>query len=331
VFAFIAAEKTNYPISLLCRVLGVGRTSFHDWQRRPPSERALFDAFLTERIKHIHAASRGTYGSPRVHAELRLEHGIRVGRKRVERLMGQAGLEGIPVPRKARTTVRVEGVRCAPDLVERDFSAIAPDRLWCADFTYLLTWEGWLYLASVIDCFSRMIVGWCMRSYMRLELVERALAMAVARRRPGPGLIHHSDHGSQGEFNRSSQHSVERSCDGQAEGMGVGCDGAAGDAFAGSAAGLAQGASRAVLGEDRSRRDQRGRWCGGRRLAGGWRPMVSRGWRNAVGHPGAAVGTLSVVCRAGGDCAVARPRVRCAGHWASDRPFGLDGLAGASS
>ena len=197
VFAFIAAEKTNYPISLLCRVLGVGRTSFHDWQRRPPSERALFDAFLTDKIKHIHAASRGTYGSPRVHAELRLEHGIRVGRKRVERLMGQAGLEGIPVPRKARTTVRVEGVRCAPDLVERDFSAIAPDRLWCADITYLPTWEGWLYLASVIDCFSRMIVGWCMRSHMRLELVERALAMAVARRRPGPGLIHHSDHGSQ--------------------------------------------------------------------------------------------------------------------------------------
>ena len=197
VFAFIAAEKTNYPISLLCRVLGVGRTSFHDWQRRPPSERALFDAFLTDKIKHIHAASRGTYGSPRMHAELRLEHGIRVGRKRVERLMGQAGLEGIPVPRKARTTVRVEGVRCAPDLVERDFSAIAPDRLWCADITYLPTWEGWLYLASVIDCFSRMIVGWCMRSHMRLELVERALEMAVARRRPGPGLIHHSDHGSQ--------------------------------------------------------------------------------------------------------------------------------------
>ena len=196
-FAFIAAEKTNYPISLLCRVLGVGRTSFHDWQRRPPSERALFDAFLTDKIKHIHAASRGTYGSPRMHAELRLEHGIRVGRKRVERLMGQAGLEGIPVPRKARTTVRVEGVRCAPDLVERDFSAIAPDRLWCADITYLPTWEGWLYLASVIDCFSRMIVGWCMRSHMRLELVERALEMAVARRRPGPGLIHHSDHGSQ--------------------------------------------------------------------------------------------------------------------------------------
>ena len=196
-FAFIAAEKANYPISLMCRVLGVNRTSFHDWERRPPSDRELYDAFLLERLRAIHAASGGTYGAPRVHAELRLEYGIRVGRKRVERLMTSAGLEGIPVPRKARTTVRVAGVRLAPDLVERDFNPAAANRLWCADITYLATWEGWLYLASVIDCFSRLIVGWCMLSHMRLELVERALEMAIARRRPDPGLIHHSDHGSQ--------------------------------------------------------------------------------------------------------------------------------------
>jgi len=197
VFAFIAAEKANYPISLMSRVLGVNRTAFHDWERRPPSDRELYDAFLTERIKEIHAASRGTYGVPRIHAELRLEHHIHVGRKRVERLMVAAGLEGIPVPRRRRTTVRVEGVRCAPDLVERDFNPDAPDRLWCADITLLASWEGWLYLASVIDCFSRLIVGWAMLSHMRLELVEQALRMAVARRRPTPGLIHHSDHGSQ--------------------------------------------------------------------------------------------------------------------------------------
>ena len=196
-FAFIAAEKANYPISLMCRVLGVGRTSFHDWERRPPSDRALYDEFLLAKIKQIHAASGGTYGSPRVHAELRLQYRIRVGKKRVERLMAAAGLEGIPVPRKARTTVRVAGVRCAPDLVERDFNPTAPNRLWCADITYLPSWEGWLYLASVIDCFSRLIVGWSMLAHMRLELVERALEMAVARRRPEPGLIHHSDHGSQ--------------------------------------------------------------------------------------------------------------------------------------
>jgi putative transposase len=181
----------------MCRVLQVNRTSFHDWERRPPSDRALYDAFLLDKIKTIHGASGGTYGSPRVHAELRLEYGIRVGEKRVERLMRAAGLQGIPVPRKACTTVRVAGVRCAPDLVERDFQATEPNRLWCADITYLSTWEGRLYLASVLDCFSRTIVGWCMLSHMRLELVERALEMAVARRRPEAGLIHHSDHGSQ--------------------------------------------------------------------------------------------------------------------------------------
>jgi len=127
-FSFIAAEKTNYRASLLCRVLEVNRTSFHAWERRPPSDRELYDALLTEQITAIHAGSTGTYGAPRVHAELRLEHGVRVGEKRVARLMAGAGLEGIPVPRKARTTVPVAGVRCAPDLVERDFNPVAPDR-----------------------------------------------------------------------------------------------------------------------------------------------------------------------------------------------------------
>jgi putative transposase len=183
VFAFIAAEKANYPIALMCRVLHVDRTSFHDWLVRAPSDRALYDAFLSEKIAAIHAASAGTYGAPRVHAEL----------------------AGIPVPRKARATGRVAGVRVAPDLVECDFSAAAADRLWCADITYLSTWEGWLYLASVLDCFSRRIVGWCMLPHMRLELVERALEMAVARRRPAPGVIHHSDHGGQLGLNRSLQ------------------------------------------------------------------------------------------------------------------------------
>ncbi|MGO9971932.1 MAG: IS3 family transposase [Solirubrobacteraceae bacterium] len=148
-------------------------------------------------IKEIHEASGGTYGAPRVHAELALAHGIGVGRKRVERLMVSAALQGIPVARKRRTTVRVAGVRTAPDLVERDFDAAAPERLWCADITYLSTWEGWLYLASVLDCYSRRIVGWCMRPHMRLELVERALQTAVARRHPARGVVHHSDHGSQ--------------------------------------------------------------------------------------------------------------------------------------
>jgi len=181
----------------MCRVLKVSRSAFYAWERDAPSDRELYDAFLLEQVKAIHADSGGTYGAPRVHAELAIGQGIHVARKRVERLMVSAGLQGIPVPRKTRTTVRVAGIRTAPDLVERDFNPTEPNRLWCADITYLASWEGWLYLASVLDCFSRMIVGWCMAEHMRLELVERALQMAIARRRPQRGLIHHSDHGSQ--------------------------------------------------------------------------------------------------------------------------------------
>jgi putative transposase len=195
-FRFIAAEKANHPVSLLCAVLGVSRSGFHAWHR-PPSARAVEDAALSGRIATIHAASAATYGSPRVHAELRLEHGVRVGRKRVERLMRQAGLSGMVRRRRGRTTVVAPGVRTAPDLVARDFNPTAPDRLWCADITYLRTWEGWLYLASVMDCYSRRIVGWALADHLRAELVDDALEMALGRRRPAPGLVHHSDRGSQ--------------------------------------------------------------------------------------------------------------------------------------
>src|SRR5215204_6270525 len=136
--------ETNYPVAVVCRVLGVNRTSFHDWQRRPPSERALTDAWLTERVKQIHVASRGVYGAPRIHAELRLEHGIRVGRKRVARLMKAAAIAGIKPRKRWRTTLRVPGVEPATDLVERDFRPAAPNVLWVADITYLRSGEGWL-------------------------------------------------------------------------------------------------------------------------------------------------------------------------------------------
>lgn len=135
-------------------------------------------------------------GAPRIHAELRLGHGIRVGRKRVERLMRQAGISGLQTKKRGRTTIRVPGVRVADDLVEREFSPAMPNVLWIADLTYLRTWEGWLYLAAVQDAFSRRIVGWSMADHMRAELVVDALQMALARRGPAPGLIHHSDQGS---------------------------------------------------------------------------------------------------------------------------------------
>jgi putative transposase len=181
----------------MCRALGVNRTSFHDWVRRAPSDRALSDAFLVEKVKQIHAASDRTYGARRIHAELRLEHGIRVGRKRVERLMHVAGVSGVVPRQRRRTTVRLPGVRVAPDLVERDFRPEGPNQTWSADITYVSTREGFLYLAHVQDLFSRLIVGWSMADHLRSELVVDALEMALHRRRPARGLIHHSDQGCQ--------------------------------------------------------------------------------------------------------------------------------------
>jgi len=206
-FRFIAAEKANYPISLLCRMLGVSRSGFHAWECRPPSDRALADAWLSERIRAIHAESRQTYGARRVHAALR-HRGVRVGRKRVERLMRLAGLSGLVPKRYRRTTIRVPGVRVADDLVDRDFMPIGPNELWCADIKYVRSWQGWLYLAAVMDCYSRRIVGWSMRPDLEAELVVDALEMAIARRRPSVGLVHHSDQGSQGDFKGSSQHGL---------------------------------------------------------------------------------------------------------------------------
>jgi putative transposase len=196
VFRFIEAERATFPISLSCRLLGVSRSGFHAWRRRGPSRRSHQDAWLLERIRHIHEQSRGTYGSPRVHAALRRE-GVRVGRKRVERLMRDAGLSGHGSRRRKATTIPLQGVRIADDLVGRDFAPASPDRLWCADLKQIPTAEGVLYLGSVLDCFSRRVVGWSLRTDMRAELVVDALEMALSRRRPQPGLVHHSDRGAQ--------------------------------------------------------------------------------------------------------------------------------------
>jgi putative transposase len=197
VYRFISAEKARTPVSMQCALLEVSRSGYYDWARRPPSDRALCDAWLTEKIKSIHAANRRVYGARRIHAELRLADGVQVGRKRVERLMRQAQISGLVKRRRGKTTIRVPGVRVADDLVERQFRPAGPNVLWVADITYLPTWEGWVYLAAVQDAFSRRIVGWAMADHMRAELVVDALQMALARRRPGPGLVHHSDQGSQ--------------------------------------------------------------------------------------------------------------------------------------
>jgi putative transposase len=195
-FRFIRAERANHSISLMCRLLGVSRSGFHAWERRAPSARAVADAELTNRIQAMHARSRESYGVRRIHLDLR-DEGVRVGRKRVERLMRTTGLSGYVKRRKRKTTIRVPGVRVADDLVGRDFNPAAPNRLWASDIKYVSTWEGTPYLATVLDCFSRKVVGWAMRADMQAELVVDALDMAVARRRPAGELVHHSDQGSQ--------------------------------------------------------------------------------------------------------------------------------------
>jgi putative transposase len=182
-------------VSTLCRLLGVSRSGYCAWRTRPPSDRAKANAELTEEIRDIHLWSRGTYGSPRVHAELRAR-GHRVGLNRVARLMREAGLRGASRRRPVTTTRRDEGVLPAPDLVDRDFEATGPDRLWVADITYVPTTAGFFYLSVVLDAWSRRVVGWSMATHLKTKLVLDALDMAVHQHQPEE-VIHHSDQGTQ--------------------------------------------------------------------------------------------------------------------------------------
>jgi putative transposase len=190
----VSDHQAEYPIATMCRLLGVSSSGWHAWSKRQPSPRSKRDAELTVAIRAAHTGSRGTYGSPRVHAEL-AANGLRVGRKRIARLMSQCGIAGVTRRRFVTTTVRDNG-RQAPDLVDRKFTAEAPDRLWVADITYIPTWAGFLYLAVVLDAFSRRIVGWSMSTTLATQVVLNALNMALATRRP-TAVIHHSDQGSQ--------------------------------------------------------------------------------------------------------------------------------------
>jgi putative transposase len=179
----------------MCRVLEVSSSGYYAWSHREPSGRSRKDEALTRRIRQIHQESLGTYGVPRVHFEL-LEKGERVGRKRVARLMKAAGLQGVSRRKGIRTTVRCPAGCPAPDLVERDFGAPGPDHLWVADITYIPTWAGFLYLAVVLDAWSRKVVGWAMAAHLRTQIVLDALDMAIGQRRPDK-VVHHSDHGCQ--------------------------------------------------------------------------------------------------------------------------------------
>ena len=193
----MSAHQAVFPVAVMARVLGVSEAVFHAWRRRPVSAHAVADAALLKRIRTIHAGSRQTYGAPRVHAELRAG-GEKHGRKHIARLMRAAGLIGAGRRRRGAivTTRRDKEARPAPDLVDRDFTAFRPNQLWVADITFVPTPGGFLYLALVLDAWSRKIVGWSMANHLRTELALDALEMAIGQRRPD-GVIHHSDQGSQ--------------------------------------------------------------------------------------------------------------------------------------
>lgn len=195
-FVFISAEKAQYSVSLLCSVLEVSRSGYYAWCARPPSERAIADRELTEEIRNIHDSSKQRYGSPRIQEEL-AANDTRVGRKRVARLMKENGLSARTKPRFVKTTDSNHEFPVAPNLLQRDFSADAPNETWVGDITYLDTREGWLYLAVLIDLYSRRVVGWAMSERIDTALAAGALRMALAQRKPQRGLIHHTDRGSQ--------------------------------------------------------------------------------------------------------------------------------------
>jgi transposase InsO family protein len=193
-YRFIAAEKANYPVALLCRVLQVASSGYYAWRHRRPSRRSQANAQLSQQIRTIHERSRGTYGAPRIHAELHAEQPV--SRKRVARLMRKAGLAGRP-PRRFRRTTTPDPTVQLDDLVQREFTASGPNQKWFGDITYIRTWEGWLYLAVILDAYSRKVVGWAMADHLRTELATAALQMALTTRHPAPGLIQHTDRGSQ--------------------------------------------------------------------------------------------------------------------------------------
>jgi putative transposase len=214
---FIEDRRTDYPVTILCDVLGVSPAGYYAWRSRPESERSAANRELAEDIRRVHRDTSGRYGSPRIHAELKAQ-GRGASRGRIERLMRHHGIRAIMArPQWVRTTDSRHDFPIAPNLLERNFIANAPNRIWLADITYVETDQGWLYLTTVLDLYSRRIVGWAMADHLRADLPLAALRMAISAQQPGTGLIHHSDRGVIGGFKRSSQHLFEGVCDGHSK------------------------------------------------------------------------------------------------------------------
>ena len=326
-------NQANYPIRVMAHVLGVSTSGFYAWRDRQPSGRQRSDAALLRRIRTIHAVSHGTYGAPRIYAELRVD-GVRVGRKRVARLMRETGIAGVSRRRRTvTTTVPAPERPSAGDLVRRDFTADGPDRLWVADITFVPTAAGFLFLAVVLDAWSRRIVGWAFSHDLRTGLVLDALDMAVASRKP-EDVIHHSDKGSQGGLNRSSHHSCIGGCDGCEE-TTVGSVRTEEVVVTGPAAGRDPRGHGPVLGGSFCGAIERGRGRGSGCIAAGGIevvPEVRRHATNASCSFGvAAVGTVSVFRGARRDRASTGPGARRSPHLPNLESRAIDDLAGIAA
>jgi hypothetical protein len=285
----IAAE--GLPVQLATRVLGVSESGYYEWRGRAPSARAVRHAWLTEQIQAVHLASRGTYGSRRVHAELRLGLGVTVGHGAVEMLMRRAGIKGLPGSRRPRPKHQTP---TAGDLVHRQFTRPLPDQPWVTDITEHPTREGKVYCAVVLDACTRRVVGWSIDASQTAALVTSALDMAIRNRAAQPGVVIHSDHGVQGEFDWSSQHLDRGGVDGQASRVDDGADRAVADEVAGGTVASAGGRAR-ILAGDRQGLAAGGGCARGRRVAGGRRPVVPSRWRHAIGRSCSAVWPLPVL------------------------------------
>ena len=323
---FIEAEKTaGHSVQRTCALFEVSKSAYYERRNGAPSRRDVTDAELLELIRAIHKESNGTYGAPRIHKELLHRH-VAAGKRKVTRLMRQAGLEGRCKKRWRKTTVADPDAEAAKDLIQRHFGPCTEmDRRYVGDITYISTWEGWAYLATVMDLASRRVVGWALADHLRTELVEDALAMAFANRAPQRGVIFHSDRGGQGEFNRSSQHLDRGGVDGPASGMDEGVDGSLLDEVAGGAVTSTGGRAR-VLASDRHGVHGRGGRAGGRGVPGRRRSLVPAPWRHAdrsfPGH-----GPVLVVSRARGDRSLKGAGRRGPGDRSTSGTASFDGLA----
>lgn len=309
-FGFVAKHRGAWPVNLMCEALGVSRGGFYAWLTRPRSQRSLSDEVLGAQVHQSFVRSDRTYGARRVWHDV-LEQGQACGLHRIERLMREQALRarprrrGLPKDRGTRSAV-------ADNVLDRQFRADGPNQKWVADFTYIWTAEGWLYVAAVLDLYSRRIVGWSMQESMTSQLVVDALMMAVWRRGKPVALLHHSDQGSQGGFNRSSQHPNHGGVYGTTRRVDAEVDRTRSDAFARRAVASARSGATVLEADchwNNKREGSRGRW----RLPASGYALVPSSWRHAIVHVEAGVSKISVIWRTRRDRPPAGTRCWCAG------------------